>query len=1018
MPESGNARFRTQLPLVLVIVSLVSLVIMPALIQRRISHYERDISEIAEPASDLVSAIQIAISHETAGTRGFLLTGDTTFGQAHRRARALRRHLYDELVPLARAIGPDAYELTEHLGELLTPSDAVLDSLYNGEISVPAYTTRLPMQQIRFEQTLLTAARIQLEIDEFVEERTARIQSVERNGTIFLIATALLSLVSALLVARLGRGYRNLIRSLERRGQLREHLAQAGQELSAVSHLRDVARIVANSSVAGTGATGAYVELVDDAGEGSTVEVLAAAGSGVPPIGIRIPYPGSLSEGIIESDRPEAFSEIDVIGERMAPYLRENCAGCTGIILPLSAESNVLGALVALRNPGQGNFTRAEASYLRALGFLAISAIRRVRLFEQLTDAELKFRQIADHVREVIWLGTPNFDRRLYVNPAYERVYGVDKQTLYDDPRSLLEFIHPDDRQHLIDAIAELRNGREFSIEYRITRPDGQLRWIHSRGYPIYDEHGNVYRVAGVMEDITEQKHIEQEREELLAGVRHTRDRLVNLLESMQEGFCAIDHEERFTYVNRGAEQLLRTTREDLLGRVVWDVCPHLKNSVVQANIRRALRDHEIVHFVHQDEILGLWLETRAFPMPGGISVLFQDVTERHRAEEVIRESERSFRALGNSIPQLAWMADRNGNIFWYNQRWHDFVGVEPGKNEQLWSQIHHPEHYERVRASWARAVSTGTPWEDTFPMRSRTGEYRWFLTRAVPIANERGEITRWFGTNTDVTEQTNIAQDREHLLRRERHAREEAEEQRTRLTRVTESRATLMRGFSHDVKNPLGAADGYLQLLESGIFGELQPKQFSAVQNVRRSIQTALSLIEDLLSVARDEGGDVEIARSSTDVRHVVGEAAREFQAQAEAEHLTLDVDADESVPRINTDARRVRQIIANLLSNAVKYTEEGGVTVSVHTRVDDHAPGPGPWIAIDVRDTGPGIPEDQQDVIFDEFRRARGPTTEPGAGIGLAISRKIARALGGEITLRSTPGAGSTFTLWLPAS
>jgi len=1016
MPESGHARSRTQLPLVLVIVSLVSLVIMPALIQRRISYYERDISEIAEPASDLVSAIQIAISHETAGTRGYLLTGDTIFRQAHRRARALRRHLYDELVPLARAVGPDAFELTKHLGELLTPADAVLDSLYNGEISVAAYTTRLPTQQIRFEQTLLTAARIQLEIDRFVEARTARIQSVERSGTIFLIATALLSLISALLVAKLGRGYRNLIERLESRGRLRERLVQAGSEFGEASSLQDVGRIVMDSSMTGTGAIGAYLELVDTATEASTVEVLAAAGSGVPPVGTRIPYPGSLSPAIIESGGPETFSEIDAIGERMARYLRESCAGCTGIILPLSAESKVLGALVVLRSPGQRAFTSAEAGYLRALGFLAISAIRRVRLFEQLTDAELKFRQIADHLREVIWLGTPNFDTRLYVNPAYERIYGVDRQTLYDDPRSLLELIHPDDQQRLIDAITELRKGREFSIEYRITRPDGQLRWIHSRGYPIYDEHGNVYRVAGIMEDITEQKHIEQEREELLASVRDARDRLVNLLESMQEGFCAIDHEERFTYVNRGAEQLLGTTRESLLGRVVWDAYPHLKNSVVQESIRRALKDHKIVHFVHHDEVLGLWLETRVFPMPGGTSVLFQDVTERHRAEEIIRESERSFRALGNSIPQLAWMADRNGNIFWYNQRWRDYVGVEP-RDEQVWSKIHHPDHYERVRSGWTRAVSTGTPWEDTFPMRGRTGEYRWFLTRAVPITNERGEITRWFGTNTDVTEQMNNAQDRENLLLRERRAREEAEDQRTRLARVTESRATLMRGFSHDVKNPLGAADGYLQLLESGIFGELQPKQFSAVQNVRRSIQTALSLIEDLLSVARAEGGDVEIARSSIDVRHVVGEAASEFHAQAEAENLTLNVDADESVPRINTDPRRVRQIIANLLSNAVKYTEEGGVTVSVHTRAD-HAPGPGPWIAIDVCDTGPGIPEDQQDVIFDEFRRARIPTAEPGAGIGLAISRKIARALGGEITLRSKPGTGSTFTLWLPVT
>jgi signal transduction histidine kinase len=118
-----------------------------------------------------------------------------------------------------------------------------------------------------------------------------------------------------------------------------------------------------------------------------------------------------------------------------------------------------------------------------------------------------------------------------------------------------------------------------------------------------------------------------------------------------------------------------------------------------------------------------------------------------------------------------------------------------------------------------------------------------------------------------------------------------------------------------------------------------------------------------------------------------------------------------------VRSDPNRIRQILGNLVSNAVKYTGSGGhVMVKVHERVDDGAPAPGQWIAVDVSDTGPGIPRDKQDQLFREFTRLD-PRAAKGAGLGLAISRRIARLLGADITLRSEVGKGSTFTLWLPA-
>jgi PAS domain S-box-containing protein len=130
-------------------------------------------------------------------------------------------------------------------------------------------------------------------------------------------------------------------------------------------------------------------------------------------------------------------------------------------------------------------------------------------------------------------------------------------------------------------------------------------------------------------------------------------------------------------------------------------------------------------------------------------------IIERSRAETALRESETRFRELADNISQFAWTADRSGWIYWYNKRWHDYTGTTLNEMEGWgWQKVHHPDHVDRVVQRIRQSFETGTPWEDTFPLRGRDGSYRWFLSRALPIRNEAGEVVRWFGTNTDVTEQ------------------------------------------------------------------------------------------------------------------------------------------------------------------------------------------------------------------------------------------------------------------------
>lgn len=277
----------------------------------------------------------------------------------------------------------------------------------------------------------------------------------------------------------------------------------------------------------------------------------------------------------------------------------------------------------------------------------------------------------------------------------------------------------------------------------------------------------------------------------------------------------------------------------------------------------------------------------------------------------------------------------------------------------------------------------------------------------------------RWFSVNDypsgdglaiyfqDITERKNAEQQRERLLA-------DAQRRREELERITESRERLMRGFSHDLKNPLGAADGHAQLLEDGILGEVTPKQMDSIRRIRRSITASIQLITDLLELARAETGQLELNCERADVASVARDAVADFRGQAEAEGLTVRCEIPHSCETV-TDADRVRQILSNLLSNALKYTAEGEVSVEVEESTRREGTDDRPWIAVRISDTGPGIPPDKHEQIFEEFTRLD-PGAPHGAGVGLAISRRIARLLDGDITVESEVGRGACFTLWLP--
>jgi signal transduction histidine kinase len=251
-------------------------------------------------------------------------------------------------------------------------------------------------------------------------------------------------------------------------------------------------------------------------------------------------------------------------------------------------------------------------------------------------------------------------------------------------------------------------------------------------------------------------------------------------------------------------------------------------------------------------------------------------------------------------------------------------------------------------------------------------------------------------------------------LVEQTRRLAAEAEQRRGELERVTEEKGQFIRGITHDLKNPLGAIDAYAQLLELGIKGSLSKEERRYVSRIRNASQQMLGTIQDLLELARAETSGIRIERRLVDLPDIVRDVVEDYRAAVESAGLSLETVLGDDLTPVVTDGRRVREVLGNLLSNAIKYTPRGGrVRIVADTRQRESDGGA--FIVLQVQDTGPGIPAEEQERIFEEFQRLD-QESAPGAGVGLSISRRMARLLGGDLTVESRQGEGATFMLWIP--
>jgi PAS domain S-box-containing protein len=407
--------------------------------------------------------------------------------------------------------------------------------------------------------------------------------------------------------------------------------------------------------------------------------------------------------------------------------------------------------------------------------------------------------------------------------------------------------------------------------------------------------------------------------------------------------------------------------------------------------------DHKPRHWTERD--IKRLREMAAMVMTG--IELRMEVTDRRATEAALRESERRYHFVTESMPVQVWTATPDGKLDFVTERGASYFGRTPDQIiGEGWLSVLHPDDVQRTVTRWTHSLTTGEPYEIEFRLLCiEDGSYRWFLGRATAQRDEEGRIAKWVGTNTDIDDQKKAQAERDEALRQASEA--------------SAAKTKFLNMVSHELRTPLGAIGGYTDLLEMGARGPVPADQMEYLRRIKANQQHLLRMINDLLGYAKIESGQTYYDMRDVPVDEIVTSVEAMIQPQLEAKQLSYHRELDEPGATVYADPDKARQIVLNLMSNAVKFTPPKGTVAIAARKHDDH-------VQITVRDSGIGIAKDKLDVVFEPFVQVPNRLTSgiEGTGLGLAISREFARGMGGDLTVESAVEGGSAFTVELRSS
>jgi two-component system, chemotaxis family, CheB/CheR fusion protein len=510
---------------------------------------------------------------------------------------------------------------------------------------------------------------------------------------------------------------------------------------------------------------------------------------------------------------------------------------------------------------------------------------------------------------------------------------------------------------------------------------------------PVAGEDGAFAGRRASNRDITDRKAAEEQAE------RHLGE-LEAIYANAPVGLAVLDADLRYLRINERLAAMNGHPVAEHLGRSFPELVPELAAHYAP-RLRQAIQTGESVV---GEEVCGttpaqpgverVWLVSWT-PVPTAgrtlaINLVVEEVTERRRVEEALRESEERFRTVAELVPDVLFATDAGGGTDYANPRFYEHTGFAPGQARGLgWLEALHPDDRERVARVWQDAVAAGQPASFRYRLRGRDGDYRWFQTRAYPLRDSTGSIVRWFGVASDI-----------HPLIAAQESLEEADRRKDEFLAI----------LGHELRNPMAPIRNAVEVIR--MVGTNEPQLRWAAEVLDQQTAQMARLLDDLLDLPRITRGTLKLEQRPVEIGEVVQQSVDSVRplVQERGHALTLDLPSGELWVR--GDAARLLQVFVNLLSNAAKYTDPAG-KIRLEVAADDVN------VQVTVRDAGRGLSPQMAQRMFEPFARGdeEGGRAAGGLGLGLTIARRLVDLHGGRIEVESAgPGLGSTFTVHLP--
>ncbi len=515
---------------------------------------------------------------------------------------------------------------------------------------------------------------------------------------------------------------------------------------------------------------------------------------------------------------------------------------------------------------------------------------------------------------------------------------------------------------------------------------------------------GHLARLVPVIERELQDARQRREKQNAEMALNELNQVLLATFEQAAVGIAHVDADGKWIKANRKLLTMVGYSFEELQQMTFADIT---YEADVEKNLTqyRKILNREITQYtmekryIRKDGTLlwvnisvsGIWKEDGKLNF---IMAVIEDISERKRTEAALIESEERFRTMADSSPVMIWVAGENGEIYYWNQTWLDFVG-RPLAEEipDGWKTHLHPEDGPICYEGYSQALRERRPFMTETRVKRFDGDYRWLITTGVPLFSANGQFTGFVGSCVDITE---IKQ-----------AKETAE---TANKRKSQFLATM----SHELRTPLNSVIGYSEMILKGMANtpEKQQKYATAISYSGRHL---LDMVNDILDISKIEAGKLQISVEPIDVRPFVGNVEKVLYQLAQKKQVTLKFNIHPDVTCIEADPARLRQILINLINNAIKFNKaHGRVDVTLNKIMSQGTA----WLQCEIHDTGKGIPEDKMHELFTDFYQVDNSTSRihEGSGLGLALTRRLVELQGGTISAVSRDGQGSTFTFHIP--